>query len=116
LEVIKKIDIFLDKRMSVVHYTFHGERGVSVGCAEAHQAPADPRESKSGGERRESGWTRTSRASGICNCPGGRAREGPFASAARHPARPTARPAIFLLQFARKPLIILDSGKKTEIF
>jgi hypothetical protein len=29
--------------------------------------------------------------------------------------RPTVRSAIFLPSFARKPLIILDSGKRTEI-
>jgi hypothetical protein len=41
LEVIKKIDIFLDKRTSVVHYTF-SERGSASAVRDAHKAPADP--------------------------------------------------------------------------
>jgi hypothetical protein len=123
----EKIEDFLDNRETIVHDVFRTRRaGAASAAQQAHKATAQecegPPQSQPGGGRREPGWTRTSRASGIRSRPGWRSAKRMLARQDRSPrrratpVRPAAPSAIFLPPFARKPLIILDSGKGNEIF
>jgi hypothetical protein len=111
----QKIDIFLDKRISFVHYMFFMQRaGVASGHSQGNCGSRLKVDQAAEGENLD-GRGQATQAGCAIDGVGERGRRT-VRSAARDPRSPHGRGREFFLpRFARKLLIILDSGKTVAI-